>query len=127
MMHNWDFLHLYVDENGVSRVNPNATKELEAISFAPPAPQMLVSQSMVVQSMVMVELSVGWQGDWHPSPKKQWVICLAGEMGYQSEDGSELVLRAGSYILTTDTYGKGHKSWNAGTTPVQLALIQLDT
>lgn len=31
-MHNWDFLHLYVDENGVSRVNPNATKELEAMN-----------------------------------------------------------------------------------------------
>ncbi|MHA3050002.1 cupin domain-containing protein [Acinetobacter sp. ANC 4639] len=125
-MHHWTFLHLYVDENGVSHVNPNATQELDTISFAPPAPPMLVSSSIAAQSIVMVELSVGWQGGWHPSPKKQWVICLAGEIGYQAEDGTEFCLRAGSYLLTTDIRGKGHNSWNAGTTPVQLALIQLD-
>ncbi len=123
-MTQWSFAHLWVDEHGHSRINPQATQSLSVVEFAPPAPAMLVSPSMAAHAMPMVELAVGWQGGWHPSPIKQWVICLAGEMGYQAEDGTELILHAGSYLLTTDTQGRGHNSWNAGNIPVQLALIQ---
>jgi quercetin dioxygenase-like cupin family protein len=125
LMHHWNFVHLYVDEGGVSRVDRDFSQVLEAVEFAPPAPPMLVSAAADVESMVMVELPVGWQGGWHPSPRAQWVICLAGEMGYEAEDGSQFFLTPGSCILTTDTRGKGHDSWNAGTGPVRLALVQL--
>ncbi len=119
------FLHLHADENGVSRVNTGFTTELEAVGFAPPAPPMLVSRIGDAKGLVMVELPVGWRGGWHASPVEQWVICLAGEMGYEAEDGTRFTLRPGSCILTTDTRGRGHDSWNAGTEPVRLALVQL--
>lgn len=54
-----------------------------------------------------------------------FLICLAGEMGYEAEDGTRFTLVPGNCILTTDTRGKGHDSWNAGTVPVRLALVQL--
>lgn len=120
----WNFLHLFVDDNGISRVTDGTTQELNAVEFAPPAPPMFVSDRIEAQALVMIELPVGWQGGWHPSPREQWVICLAGEMGYQAEDGTEFILQPGSCILTTDTHGKGHNSWNAGTTPIRLALVQ---
>ncbi|MFC4954480.1 cupin domain-containing protein [Acinetobacter puyangensis] len=125
MMKNWTFLHLFVDEMGISHVNHHATHELNATHFAPPAPPMLVSETIDTQSFIIIELPVGWQGGWHPSPNNQWVICLSGKMGYQAEDGTEFFLDAGSCILTTDTNGNGHNSWNAGSTPIQLAVIQL--
>lgn len=121
----WNLLHLYADDNGVSRVDHEFTQALAAVEFAPPAPPMLVSQAADAQALVMIELPVGWQGGWHPSPMAQWVICLAGEMGYQAEDGTEFTLKPGTCILTTDTHGKGHNSWNARQEPVRLALIQL--
>lgn len=121
----WTLLHLFADESGVSRVDPNFTQELTAVDFAPPAPPMFVSRAADARSFTMVELPVGWQGGWHASPKGQWVICLAGEMGYQAGDGTTFTLRAGSCILTTDTIGRGHASWNAGMVPVRLALVQL--
>lgn len=124
-MHSWNLLHLFVDENGVSHVDPSFNQTLEAVEFAPPAPPMLVSAATDAQAMVMVELPVGWKGGWHPSPQAQWVICLSGEMGYEAEDGTQSTLTPGSCILTTDTRGKGHDSWNAGTEPVRLALVQL--
>ena len=124
-MQHWTYLHLFADEAGVSRVNPSGSLALDAVEFAPPAPPMLVSAAADAQALVMVELPVGWQGGWHPSPRAQWVICLAGEMGYEAEDGTEFILKPGSCILTTDTCGKGHRSWNAGREPVRLALIQL--
>lgn len=123
--HRWNHLHLFVGEDGISRVADSATQELTAVEFAPPAPPMFVSRPMDAQALVMIELPVGWQGGWHPSPQAQWVICLAGEMGYQAGDGTEFTLRPGACILTTDTHGNGHHSWNAGKEPVRLALIQL--
>lgn len=124
MMHNWNLLHLFIDDNDVSHVDPEFAIPLETVAFAPPAPPMKVSTATDARALVMVELPVGWQGDWHPSPKEQWVICLEGEMGYQAEDGTAFTLRAGSCILTTDTRGKGHRSWNAGSVPIRLALVQ---
>lgn len=119
------FLHLFAGENGVSRVNPGFSLELEAVEFAPPAPPMFVARAADAEALAIVELPVGWRGGWHASPREQWVICLAGEMGYRAGDGTEFVMRPGSCILTTDTRGRGHESWNAGPVPVRLALVQL--
>lgn len=124
-MPSWTLLHLFADENGVSRVDTNFTQELAQVEFSPPAPPQFVRRIEDVQALVMIEMPVGWQGDWHPSPKARWVICLAGEMGFQAGDGTEFTLKPGTCILTTDTHGKGHNSWNAGKVPVRLALIQL--
>ena len=124
-MPSWTLLHLFADENGVSRVDSHFTQELAEVEFSPPAPSQFVRRIEDGHALVLIEMPVGWRGGWHPSPKKQWVICLAGEMGFQAGDGTEFTLKPGTCILTTDTHGKGHNSWNAGTAPVRLAVVQL--
>ena len=121
----WKCLRLYADAEGISRVDPNHTIDLSEVAFAPPAPSMLIARFPNAQALAFIELPVGWQGGWHPSPQVQWVICLGGEMGYQAGDGESFTLKAGTYILTTDTHGQGHDSWNAGTEPVRLAVVQV--
>ena len=124
-MPTWTFLHLFAGENGLSHVDSGFTQELEAVDFAPPAPPMYVARASDAHTFVLVELPVGWHGGWHPSPIAQWVICLAGEMGYQAGDGTKFILTPGTCVLTTDTKGQGHDSWNAGAEPLRLALVQL--
>jgi hypothetical protein len=80
----WNCLHLFSGLDGTSRVDSIFTKELSAFDFAPPAPPMFVARVSDAQALAFVELPVGWKGGWHASPKKQWVICLAGEMGYEA-------------------------------------------
>jgi quercetin dioxygenase-like cupin family protein len=121
----WKCLHLYADAHGTSRVDSEYKVTLSEAVFAPPAPSMYVSQASSANALAFMELPLGWKGDWHPSPHEQWVICLAGEMGYEAGDGTIFTLKPGSYILTTDTRGQGHKSWNAGNEPVQLAIVQI--
>ena len=106
-------------------LSPIVGGELATMDFAPPASPMFVTRLSDASGLVIVELPVGWQGGWHPSPKEQWVICLAGEMGYEAGDGTFFTLRPGTCILTTDTRGRGHNSWNGGAVPVRLALVQL--
>jgi quercetin dioxygenase-like cupin family protein len=119
------FLRLYVDDDGVTRVDSGSSRTLESVNFAPPASPMFAAPLSNASALVIVELPVGWKGGWHPSPKEQWVICLAGEMGYEAGDGTVFTLRPGTCILTTDTRGRGHNSWNAGALPVRLALVQV--
>jgi len=122
----WNCLHLYAGEDGVSRVDASLTRELTEVQFAPPAPSLFVKKESGAQALVLMELPIGWKGGWHASPKEQWVICLNGEMGYQAGDGTEFKLQPGSCILTTDTHGQGHNSWNAGEEPVRLAIVQIE-
>lgn len=119
------FLRLFVDDDNVSRVDYGYSRALASVDFAPPATPMFAARLTDATSFVAVELPVGWQGGWHPSPQEQWVICLAGEMAYEAEDGTRFTLKPGTCILTTDTRGRGHNSWNAGAEPVRLALVQI--
>lgn len=124
-MSTWNCLHLYAEADGISRIDPTFGTELSPIEFAPPAPPMFVARASDAQAVVFIELPVGWEGGWHASPKEQWVICLAGEMGYEAGDGTKFTLRPGSCIMTSDTHGPGHNSWNAGKEPIRLAVIQV--
>lgn len=124
-MTTWNFLHLYANEDGVSRVDSSFTQELSGLDFAPPAPPMFVARASDAQAFVLIELPVGWHGGWHPSPTPQWVICLSGGMQYEAGDGAKFTLRPGTCVLTTDTKGRGHDSWNAGAEPLRLALVQI--
>ena len=119
------FLRLFAGDDGIARVDSGFHQELESVDFAPPAAPMFAARISNASGLVIVELPVGWHGGWHPSPKDQWVICLAGEMGYEAGDGAKFTLQPGTCILTTDTHGRGHNSWNAGVVPVRLALVQV--
>lgn len=120
----WKCLHLYTDADGTSRVDSAYKVNLSEAVFAPPAPSLYVAQAPT-SALTFLELPLGWQGDWHPSPHEQWVICLTGEMGYEAGDGTTFTLTPGRCILTTDTRGQGHNSWNAGNEPVRLAVVQI--
>jgi len=123
----WPLLHLFTGKNSLSSVEFNYSQELQMIEFAPPAPPMYVGRASDAEALAFVELPIGWHGGWHPSPKAQWVICLSGVMEYQAGDGTRFTVRPGNCILTTDTTGQGHDSWNAGSEPIRLALVQMHT
>ena len=118
-------LRLYADAEGLSRVQRDYAVHMALVTFAPPAPPMWVAKIPDTSALVFIELPVGWQGGWHPSPHAQWVTCLQGVMGYETGDGQRFTLTAGTCILTEDTTGPGHNSWVEGNVPVRLALVQV--
>jgi quercetin dioxygenase-like cupin family protein len=120
----WKCFHLYADEQGVTRVDPEYSFKLQEVPFAPPAPSVFVARAPSASGIVFIELPIGWKGGWHPSPKIQWVICLSGRMEYETGDGTRFKLEPGSYIFSSDVSGVGHNSWNAGDEPVRLAAVQ---
>lgn len=46
--------------------------------------------------------------DWHPAPRRQYVITLAGQWEIEVGDGTKRRLGPGDVLLAEDVTGKGH-------------------
>ena len=46
--------------------------------------------------------------DWHPAPRRQYVITLSGEAEVEASDGEIRRIGPGTIMLADDTTGKGH-------------------
>ena len=63
--------------------------------------------------------------DWHPAPRRQFVIILSGQLEIGLGDGSKHVFGPGDARLVEDTTGKGHTTRVVGNTKVVTATIPL--
>jgi quercetin dioxygenase-like cupin family protein len=52
--------------------------------------------------------------DWHPAPRRQWVIILSGELEIGLGDGTFRRFGPGDARLVEDTTGRGHTTRTLG-------------
>lgn len=52
--------------------------------------------------------------DWHPAPRRQYIINLDGGVKITASDGEAREIGAGEVILVEDVHGKGHLSQSLG-------------
>ena len=71
------------------------------------------------------EWPVGRDLDWHPAPRRQFVIILSGQLEIGLGDGSKQVFGPGDARLVEDTTGKGHTTRVVGNERVITATIPL--
>jgi quercetin dioxygenase-like cupin family protein len=48
--------------------------------------------------------------DWHPAPRRQYIVNLDGGVEITVSDGEKRVIGAGEVLLVEDVTGKGHLS-----------------
>ncbi len=53
--------------------------------------------------------------DWHPAPRRQFIITLSGEAELEASDGEVRRIGPGSVVLAEDLTGKGHITRGVGT------------
>ena len=63
--------------------------------------------------------------DWHPAPRRQFVINLEGEVEITASDGEVRRFGPGSVMLADDTTGKGHQSKHVGTSDRYSIFVHL--
>ena len=68
---------------------------------------------------------VGSFFDWHPAPRRQFVIILSGQLEIGFSDGTTKIFSAGDARLVEDTTGKGHTTAVFGDQDVVVATIPL--
>ncbi len=119
------YTRVFTDKNGESHFE-DVDVNYSAVNFAPPAPPFNISEFSEAKRFCFGNAPLGWSGDWHPTPKKQYFIYLAGKIEAQVSDGEIRVFGPGSVTLLEDTTGKGHRSKVVGDEEVYGLIIQLE-
>ncbi len=118
------YTRIYADETGESH-DEDIEVELTPREFAPPAPPLHLSSMTPATGVAFVRFPAGWDGDWHPTPRRQLFFFLAGELEGETSDGDRRRYGAGSAALLEDTTGTGHRSRVVGDGDVLAAVAQL--
>ncbi len=63
--------------------------------------------------------------DWHPAPRRQYVITLAGQSEIELSDGTVRRFGPGDVVLAEDVTGRGHITRVVGTEPRVYVTIPL--
>jgi hypothetical protein len=114
----------YADETGETHIE-DIEVELTAQDFAPPAPPLHLSPILPATGVAFVRFPAGWDGDWHPTPRRQFFFFLSGELEGETSDGDRRRCGPGSAALLEDTTGRGHRARVVGDEDVTAVVVQL--
>jgi hypothetical protein len=69
-----------------------------------------LSATVGVTSLQFRRTNRDYNLDWHPAPRRQYVITLSGESEVELDGGRKIRLGPGNILLAEDTTGQGHIS-----------------
>jgi len=125
---------LWTDEEGVSHQSLCKLDSLSLQNFSVSgAPEWVSNDDMKTSRYVFNIMPVGWTGDWHKSPKPQWVIPTEGNWYIESMDNHRVEFGPGELSFGYDGISKlkdgkiGHLSGNPGDEPARVLVIQVDS
>lgn len=96
--------NLYTDETGQSHF-----RDIE-IEWASEGPGGKLSKRLPATGVIFRETAADYDLDWHPAPRRQYIVNLDASVQITAGDGETRVIGAGEVILVEDTSGKGHLS-----------------
>jgi hypothetical protein len=111
---------LYADELDVTRFADDHI-DFEGESDRPVAATALLA----AHNIGFLQLGAGYRSDWHPAPRKQYVMVLEGTLEVEAGDASRRLFRSGSILLVTDVEGRGHRTNVIGNERVLLVWVPI--
>jgi hypothetical protein len=95
---------LYTDERGESHF-----EDVE-IEFTESGRTGRLSRRLPATGIIFREVPPDYDLDWHPAPRRQYIINLDAGVQITASDGEVRRIGAGEVLLVEDTWGKGHLS-----------------
>ncbi len=96
--------NLYVDEDGETHF-----RDIE-IEWKNQGRGGRTSETFSASGIIFRETPGDYDYEWHPAPRRQYIINLDAGVSIQASDGETRIIEAGEVILVEDTHGKGHFS-----------------
>ena len=96
--------NLYADAKGESHFRDIEVAWVEERNFSK------YSARLPATGIIFRETSADYDLDWHPAPRRQYIINLDGAVKITASDGESRTIGAGEVLLVEDTTGKGHLS-----------------
>ena len=100
--------NLYEDENGESHF-----RDID-IEWDEERPHSKYSKRLPATGIIFRETRADYDLDWHPAPRRQYIINLDAGVKLTASDGESRIIGAGEVILVEDISGKGHLSQSLG-------------
>jgi hypothetical protein len=85
-----------------------------------------LSELIKVKGVVFRMTTGDYNYDFHPAPRRQYVVNLEGEVEIEVGDGTRRILRSGEVLLAEDTTGQGHISRAVAGKPRKSLFITLE-
>ena len=96
--------NLYVDDKGETHF-----RDIK-IEWVEEGPAGKLSKRLPATGIIFREVQPSYDLDWHPAPRRQYIINLDAGVQITASDGEARIIKAGEVILVEDTSGKGHLS-----------------
>ena len=96
--------NLYEDADGISHF-----RDVE-IAWVEERHSSKLSAKLPASGIIFRETSGDYDLDWHPAPRRQYIINLDAGVQITASDGETRIIGAGEVLLVEDTTGKGHLS-----------------
>jgi hypothetical protein len=96
--------NLYADANGESHF-----RDIE-VQWAEETPAGKLSKRLPATGIIFRQVPPTYDLDWHPAPRRQYIINLDAGVQLTASDGETRIIGAGEVVLVEDTFGKGHLS-----------------
>lgn len=119
------FPRTYADPDGGSHF-ADVEDAIVPTAFVPSNPPLGLSPPRAATTAVFCRLAPGWDGFWHPTPRRQFAVTLSGEWEIAVTDGERRCFRPGDVVLLDDRAGRGHNTVVIGADDVLLMLVWLD-
>jgi hypothetical protein len=105
-----NYVRLFAGPDGESHFEDIAVDLAPVVEYARGVPQVLLSAPRTSTGLTFVSAPPGWVGDWHPGPRRQFMVKLTGVTEVAASDGQRREFGPGTVLLVEDTTGKGHFS-----------------
>ena len=96
--------NLYVDAHGETHF-----RDVE-VAWTHEGPGGRMSDRLPATGVIFRETDGDYALDWHPAPRRQYIVNLDAGVEITVSDGEVRVIGAGEVLLVEDTTGKGHIS-----------------
>ena len=96
--------NLWVDDKGESHFRDVEVEYVEKTRSG------RLSRRLPATGIIFREVQPDYDLDWHPAPRRQYIINLDAGVQITASDGESRKIGAGEVILVEDTWGKGHLS-----------------
>ena len=100
--------NLYTDANGQSHF-----RDIE-VEWVEEGPAGKLSKRLPATGIIFRQVQPNYDLDWHPAPRRQYIINLDAGVQITASDGEARTINAGEIILVEDVTGKGHLSKGLG-------------
>jgi hypothetical protein len=96
--------NLYEDADGISHF-----RDIE-VEWVDEKPFRKLSARLPATGIIFREVPPDYDLDWHPAPRRQYIVNLDAGVQITASDGEVRRIGAGEVLLVEDTRGKGHLS-----------------